>query len=130
VTDDPVLWVLAVLMIGTAIGIGAFWATWLRTEHTEPWLPPGYDEHERPFVVPDSVLAVLLVVSAVLLLLEMEAGRTLGLVAAGMLTFLGLLDATYFARTRMFAREHGGLANASLVLGVLALAGVLLAVLW
>jgi hypothetical protein len=130
VTDDPVLWVLAVLMIGTAIGIATFWTTWLRTEHTEAWLPPGYVEHERPFVVPDSVLAVLLVVSAVLLLLEVEAGRTLGLVAAGMLTFLGLLDAVYFARTGMFAREHGGLGNAGLVLGVLALAVVLLGALW
>jgi hypothetical protein len=127
VIDDPVTWVVAVLQAGTAIGIAVFWTTWLGAEHEEPWLPAGYVEHERAFVLPDSVLALLLVSSAVLQLLDRPGGGGLALVAAGMLLFLGLIDAAYFARTGMFARERGGLGNAAIVIWMLLLAVVLLA---
>ena len=61
--------IVAAVQILTAIGIARFWITWLRTEHEEPWLPVGYVEHERCFVYPDSVLAALMVVAAILLIL-------------------------------------------------------------
>ena len=57
--------IVAAIQILAAIGIARFWTTWLRTEHQEPWLPTGYVEHERCFVYPDSVLAILMVVSAI-----------------------------------------------------------------
>lgn len=120
--------VVAGLAAATAVGIAVFWFTWLRTEHDEPWLPEGYVEHERAFVVPDSVLAVLLLTGAVLTVLEVAAARVLALVAAGMLVFLGLIDAAYFVRTGLFARERGGIGNAALVVWVLVLAGLLIAV--
>jgi hypothetical protein len=122
VTSDASLLVLAALMVVAAAGIGAFWFTWFRTEHTEPWVPAGYVEHERAFVVPDSVLAVVLVAAAALLVSEVALGRSLALVAAGMLAFLGLLDAVYFARTGLFRRERGGVGNFGVVAGVLTLA--------
>jgi hypothetical protein len=127
VTGDPVTWVVAVLQVGTAIGIVVFWITWLRAEHEEPWLPDGYVEHERAFVLPDSVLALLLAGSGLLQVLDRPLGGQLALVAAGMLLFLGLIDAAYFARTGMFARDRGGVGNTAIVAWMLVLAALLLA---
>ena len=126
-TADATTWVLAVLQLGTAVGIAVFWVTWLRSDHDEPWLPAGFVEHERAFVLPDSVLAAVLTASAVLSLLEHAAGRSLALIAVGMLAFLGLVDAAYFARTGLFARERGGVANAAIVAWMLLLAVLLAA---
>jgi hypothetical protein len=92
------------------------------------WLPEGYVQHERVFVFPDAVLAVLLTASAVLLLTDQPLGRSLSLVCAGMLAFLGLLDAAYFWQTGVFARGRGGVANATVVAGLLAVSLVLLVV--
>lgn len=116
---------VAVLQLLTAAGIAAFWVTWLREEHTEPWLPEGYVRHERAFVWSDGVLAALLVASAGLLLADRPLGASLGLVCAGMLAFLGVLDAAYFAREGLFARSRGGLLNALVVGAVLVVAVVL-----
>ncbi len=124
---DAVVWLLAVLQIGTAIGIVAFWATWLRADHDEAVLPVGFVEHERAFVLPDGVLALVLTASAVAGLLERPIGDRLALVAAGMLLFLGLIDAAYFALNGMFARDRGGLGNTAIVVWMLLLATVLLA---
>jgi len=125
VTDDGGTWVIAGLMLLAAIGIVGFWFTWRREQHDEPWLPKGYVEHEEVFVFPDAVLALVLVASAVLLLLGDALGRSLALVAAGMLTFLGVIDLAYFVRHGMFSRERGGLLNAGIVVGVLLLAAIL-----
>jgi hypothetical protein len=127
VSPGATTWLVAVLQIGTAIGIVVFWVTWLRTAHDEPWLPVGFVEHERAFVLPDSVLALLLGVSAVLQFLDHELGGPLALIAAGMLLFLGLIDAAYFARTGLFARDRGGIGNAAIVVWMLLLAVLLLA---
>lgn len=124
-TGDAVTWVVAGLQLATAAGIAVFWTTWFRQPHTAAWQPVGYVEHERVFVFPDTTLALLLVVSAVLTLLEQPLGSTLALVCAGMLAFLGIIDAAYFARHGMYARERDGLLNAFLVVAVLALAVVL-----
>ncbi|HEX6517010.1 MAG TPA: hypothetical protein VF049_15700 [Nocardioidaceae bacterium] len=124
---DAVTWTVATLQLVTALGIAGFWATWFREAHTEPWLPEGYVDHERVFVFPDSLLAGLLTLSAVLAVAEVPLGRTLGLVCAGMLAFLGVIDAAYFAQHGLFARARDGLLNAAIVGAVLAMA-VLLAV--
>ena len=91
-------WVIVVLELIGALGIAGFWIMWLNTEHTEEWLPEGYIDHETPFVWSDSVLALTLVASAILLIMEEPLGESLGLVAGGMLLFLGILDTAYFAR--------------------------------
>jgi hypothetical protein len=124
VSDEPVTWVVAALQVLTALGIAAFWVTWFREPHEEPWLPSGYVEHERVFVFPDSLLATLLVCSAVLAVLELPLGRALGLVCAGMLLFLGVIDAAYYALHGMYARPRGGVLNAAVVAGVLTGAAV------
>jgi hypothetical protein len=126
VSGDAWTWVVAGLELLAALAIAGFWATWWREPHEEPWLPAGYREHEEVFVVPDTVLALVLVTSAVLLVLGEPLGRSLALVAAGMLAFLGLIDLAYFARHGLFARERGGLLNGAIVLGVLVLTAILI----
>ncbi len=125
-TNDAATWVVASLEVVGALGFAGFWLTWFRQPHDQAWLPPGYRQHEAPFVFSDSVLAVLLAVSAVLLVLEQPLGRSLSLVAGGMLAFLGILDAAYFWRTGLFAREREGIWNLAIVVGVLALAVILI----
>jgi len=117
--------VVAGLELVAAIGIAGFWLTWPREPHDEPWLPTGYVEHEEVFVYSDAVLALVLIASAVLLVLEEPLGASLALVAAGGLTFLGVIDLAYFAKHGMFALERGGLMNAGIVFGVLLLAVIL-----
>ena len=138
-TDSPVTWVIAALEVITALGITAYWIMWFRTPHDEPWLPDGYVDHEAPFVFTDTILAIVLVVAAVLQVTEepaasaavlisagRPAGESLGLIAAGMLGFLGILDLAYFARTGLFKREHEGLINAGVVIGTLTLSIILI----
>ncbi len=124
-THDAVTWVVAVWQVLTAAGIAVFWTTWFRRPHTAPWQPAGYVDHERVFVFPDSTLAALLVTSAVLLVADVSVGASLALVCGGMLAFLGIIDAAYFAQHGLFARERDGLVNGFLVVAVLALAIVL-----
>lgn len=126
VSSEPAVWIVAGLQVLTAAGIGVFWVTWFRTDHDEDWLPAGYSDHETPFVFSDSVLAVLLVTGAVLQVLEKPLGGSIGLFSAGMLAFLGILDAAYFARTGLFAREREGLSNMAMVAAVLGLSTILL----
>lgn len=116
---------VAVVQLLTAAGITTFWLTWFRQDHTQSWLPSGYGAHERAFVWADGMLALCLVASAGLLLADLPLGRSLGLVSAGMLAFLGVLDAAYFAREGMFRRAHDGVANGAVVVAVL-LAAILL----
>ncbi len=125
-THDAGIWVIAALQVIAAVVIAAFWLTWFRQPHDEPWLPVGYVEHERVFVFPDTILAITLVSSAVLSIAEEPLGRSLALVAAGMLAFLGVIDLAYFVRHGMFARERDGLGNLGIVVGVLLLAAILI----
>lgn len=124
-TADAGTWVVAALELVAALGIVGFWLAWPREAHDEPWLPVGYVQHEEVFRYPDAVLALVLVASAVLLVLEQPLGASLALVAAGGLTFLGVIDLAYFAKHGMFARERGGWLNGGIVFGVLLLAAIL-----
>ena len=119
-TDNAATWVIAGLMVLGALVFATFWITWFRQAHDQAWLPAGYRDHETPFVFSDTVLALLLVATAVLLVLEEPLGESLALVAGGMLVFLGILDAAYFWRTGMFAPAHEGVANLAIVLAALA----------
>lgn len=119
--------IVAVVQILVALGILQFWMKWFRTEHDEPWLPTGYTLHERCFVYPDSVLAVLMFASAILLILGESLGERLTLVCGGMMLFLVVIDTAYFLQNGMFAKEKGGAANLrlSLLLSVVSLLMIL-----
>lgn len=124
-TSSVGMWLLAAWMLATALGIVTFWVTWFRTPHTEKWLPVGYVEHERVFVYPDSILASLLVATAALTVTQHRLAEELGLLAAGMMTFLAIIDLAYFAQHGMFAPQRDGVLNAFLIVALLALAAVL-----
>ncbi len=108
--------IIAVAQIIMAVGMIRFWIIWFRTEHNEPWLPEGYMEHERTFVYPDSVLSILMVISAILLFLEKPLGMSLTLVCGGMMLFLTVIDIAYFAQHGLFAKERGGVENWGLII--------------
>ncbi len=107
--------VLIGLQLATALGIVVFWIRWFRAEHDESAWPPGYRRHEQAFVVPDGMLAILLVASSLASLGNMALGSPLALVAAGVMLFLALFDLAYFAQQGMFAVARGGVGNAILV---------------
>ena len=124
-SSNPITWIVAGLEVAVAVGIAVYWVTWFREPHDEPWLPAGFVDHEAPFVFTDSLLALLLVGAAIFQVAEQPIGDSLGLIAAGMLAFLGVLDLGYFRRTGLFARDRGGIMNAGVVVSVLTLAVVL-----
>lgn len=118
--------VTVALMLLTAVGIAAFWVTWLRDPQVEEWAPVGYLEHERPFVFPDAVMAALLAVSAGLLIAgNDEAGEPVALVAAGMLLFLGIIDGAYFAQNGLYHPSRGGVVNTGIVIATVTVAGLI-----
>lgn len=117
-----ITWIFTLLQILTGVGILVFWVTWFRKNHTESWLPPGFVEHERAFVVPDSVLAALLIISGSLEISGSGHAVRVAYLAAGMMTFLGLIDLTYFVQNGLVSRERGGAGNLAIVSWVLFLA--------
>lgn len=108
--------IIAAAQLIMAAGITYFWINWLRTEHNESWLPTGYLEHERCFVYPDSVMSVMMVVSAILLLIGEPLGERLALISGGMMLFLAIIDIAYFAQNGLFAKDRGGRENLGLVI--------------
>lgn len=116
-----------VVQAAAALGILAFWRNASKWNFDEPWRPPGFAQHEAAFRVPDTLAAALLLVSAALGVAGRAEGRSLGLVAAGMLLFLGVIDFTYMRQQGLFAREKDGAMHAVVVAAVLAVAALLLA---
>lgn len=108
--------VVAIAQVAMAAGIAHFWVKWFRTEHNEPWLPKGYIEHERVFVFSDSVMSILMVISAVLLLSGHRLGESLTLVCGGMMLFLTVIDTAYFYQNGMLSKERNGKENWGLIL--------------
>ena len=126
IEGDGFTTLVVVVQLAAAAGILAFWRRAHSWRFDEPWRPPGFAEHEAAFRFPDTVCALLLAVSASLILAGRSEGRALALVAAGMLLFLGLLDARYMWQQGLFAREHDGLLHAAIVLLVLGVATLML----
>ena len=107
--------IVAGAQIFMAVAIMKFWFDWFRTEHNEPWLPAGYIEHERTFVYPDTVMSILMIISASLHFLKHPLAVNLTLVCGGMMLFLTVIDIAYFVQHGMFSKEKGGAENWVLV---------------
>ncbi|MCC6766540.1 MAG: hypothetical protein IT293_17905 [Deltaproteobacteria bacterium] len=117
---------VVIVQLVAAAGIAGFWLTLGRSRFDEPWRPPGFAEHERAFPLPDLVAAALLTLSAVLESSHPGHGRSLALVAAGMLIFLGLIDFNYMRQNDLFARAHDGRMHAVIVGVILLVAALIL----
>ena len=86
---------LAIFMIITGIGIGLFWVGFFTIGLAPQNPPPGYFVFEHSFPVADTVLAIALLCSGILLRRNRPAGRDLALASCGALIFLGLLDTSF-----------------------------------
>jgi len=89
------LMTIAILELLTGVGLILFWILFF-TVGLAPKNPPrGYMEYEHSFPLPDGLLAILLLASGALLLLNNPLGGNLSLIAAGALLFLGVLDFSF-----------------------------------
>jgi len=86
---------IPVLEIVTAVGLILFWIGFFTVGMAPENPPECYFAYEHAFPLPDLLLAIALLASAVLLLKDNQMGRTLALVAAGALVFLGLVDFSF-----------------------------------
>lgn len=94
---------VAVLELATAIGIILFWVGFF-TVGLAPANPPEcYFAFEHSFPLPDSMLALILIAAAVFLLRGRALGRSLSLVAAGGLLFLGVIDFSFNIQNGMYS---------------------------
>jgi hypothetical protein len=86
---------IAVLELLTGVGLILFWIGFF-TIGLAPENPPQcYFAYEHSFPLPDIILSIAVFASGMLLLKNKESGRTLSLICAGGLIFLGLLDFSF-----------------------------------
>jgi hypothetical protein len=86
---------IASLEIVTGVGLILFWLAFFSVGLAPDQAPPCYYAYEHAFPLPDGILAILLLIAGILLMRSRPAGRTLSLIAAGALVFLGLLDFSF-----------------------------------
>ena len=100
--------------VATGFGIIVFWVLFF-TVGLAPANPPAcYFAFERSFPLPDAVLAISLLTAGTLVSMGRPEGHALGLVCAGGLLFLGLLDASF--------NFQNGIYTSSLTEGMMSLA--------
>jgi hypothetical protein len=99
--------VLAILEIVTALGLALFWLAFFTIGLAPAEPPVGYFQFEHSFPPPDLLVAGLFVVAGRCLLdvrpEQRRLGRSLSLVAAGALMFLGVLDISFNLQNGMYA---------------------------
>ncbi len=87
--------IVPILEIVTALGFILFWVVFFTVGLAPENAPHCYFAYEYAFPLPDACLSLLLLASGVFLLRQNPLGRSLSLVAAGALIFLGLLDISF-----------------------------------
>ena len=65
--------------------------------------PAGYFAYEHSFPLPDGLMSILLIIAGILLLKNKRPAMILSLIAAGALTFLGLLDFSFNLQNGVYA---------------------------
>lgn len=94
---------IIILAALTALGLILFWIGFFTIGLAPETPPPGYFVYEHSFPLPDLILAGALLVTARLLAQGKAAGKTLALVCAGALIFLGVLDFSFNFQNGMYA---------------------------
>jgi len=87
----------------TALGLILFWFGFFTIGLAPATPPPGYFTHEHSFPLPDLILAAALIAAAWQLSKDTSQGRTLSLICAGALIFLGVLDFSFNIQNGMYA---------------------------
>jgi len=93
---------LAVLLLVTAVATVAYWVDFFVRGGVNVVEEEWYIRFERSFPPADLFMAVCSGVAAVGLLGGEHWGETFGLVAAGALIFLGLMDVTFNLENRLY----------------------------
>ena len=94
--------VLGVLLVVTAVVTVAYWLDFFLRGTVQAVEEEWYLRFERAFPVADGWMAVCSLVSAVGLFTASSYGTVFGLLAAGALVFLGLMDLTFNLQNGMF----------------------------
>lgn len=106
---------LAIIFAGTAIGIEWFWYQFFNdllftVEELSPLIEnfQGYYDWEKSFVIPDTILAIGMLISSIMLWFGLGAGRAqiAAAVCAGAALFLGVLDLSYGFSTGLYEINH------------------------
>ncbi len=108
---DPSGRVRAWLMMLTGAGIILFWIAFFTFGLAPENAPPCYLAFEHAFPPPDALLALGLIAAGVLMLRGHRAGRTLSLVSAGGLMFLGVIDISFNLQNGIYGLGFGELVS-------------------
>lgn len=92
---------LAIAQIATGLGILTFWTLFLAVGMAPKQPPPCYFAFEHAFPVPDTVLAIGLLVSG--FRRETAWAQTISLACGGALLFLGVLDLSFAIQSGLLA---------------------------
>lgn len=94
---------LSIFEIITGIGLILFWIGFFTIGLAPDNPPTCYFAYEHSFPLPDIILAAGLLAAAAMLLKGNPLGKTLSLVCAGALLFLGLLDFSFNIQNGIYA---------------------------
>ncbi len=102
---------LAVLQIITSLGLILFWIGFFTIGLAPVNAPACYFAYEHSFPLPDIILALAMLAAGVMLLKEKGPGRSLSLVCAGSLIFLGVLDFSFNIQNGVYAVSVGDMIS-------------------
>ncbi len=95
--------IIAIGQILTGIGLIAFWILFFTVGMIDKNVVPDcYFQYEHAFPPADIILAFGLIFSSILLLKKLPIGKTVALVCAGALIFLGLLDFSFNLQNKVY----------------------------
>ncbi len=93
---------IAILQIGSSIGLVLFWTGFFTIGLAPENPPPGFYVYEHSFPLPDGVLAIALFIAGYGLLKGKPYAKRLSLLCAGALFFLGLVDFSFNIQNGMY----------------------------
>jgi len=105
--------VMIALMLVYGLIFIAFWVSFFSSLPDKDFshMPDGYLLHEKSFVWPDSIIAVLLFTSAALLWAAEPLGEKVALVTGGMMLFLGVIDIAYEVANEMYKKPRASFGD-------------------
>lgn len=114
-----------------SVGIAAYWTSFFLDGAVQASQEQWYLVFQRTFPVPDGAVALCAAISAVGLYRRRQWAVAWGLLAAGGLLFLGLIDTSFNLQNNIYARASGQV-GAEIIINVfcLSLAPILALFLW
>jgi hypothetical protein len=122
--------IIALLAL-TAVGIAAYWTSFFIGGDLQASQEQWYLVFQRTFPVPDGATALCAALSAIGLYRRKQWAVLWGLIAAGGILFLGLIDTSFNVQNNIYGRVSGELGTEIIInIFCLALAPTLAVFLW